>query len=152
MTADWPLVTLGEIGGRGQYGYAAAGISAHTGYRLLRTTDIIKEQLDWGAVPFCEIDEETFAKYRLATGDLVISRMGSIGASAYIRDPPDAVFASYLIRFRVDPRLADARFVSYVLRSPDFTNFVAANGSSGSVQPNICQRRSKSEQKAPAEN
>lgn len=137
MTADWPLVTLGEIGGRGQYGYAAAGISAHTGYRLLRTTDIIKEQLDWGAVPFCEIDEETFAKYRLATGDLVISRMGSIGASAYIRDPPDAVFASYLIRFRVDPRLADARFVSYVLRSPDFTNFVAANGSSGSVQPNI---------------
>lgn len=140
MAADWAVVSLGEISNRGQYGFTASATEIDTGRRFLRTTDIVKADLDWSSVPFCEIDDEAFTKYRLGSGDLVISRMGSIGASAFIRDPPDAVFASYLIRFRIDDRIADPRFVFYALRSPEFKSFVQARGGSGSVQPNINAR------------
>ena len=51
-------------------------------------------------------------------GDVVISRAGSVGFSCLIRGPKQAVFASYLIRFR--PVIIDELFLSYFLKSPAY--------------------------------
>ena len=87
--------------------------------RLLRTTDISKGPIDWPSVPYCAENPPDKEKYKLQSGDIVISRAGSVGLSALIENCPDSVFASYLIRFRVLEHL-DRRFVLWSLKSPGY--------------------------------
>ena len=54
-------------------------------------------------------------KYLLKDGDIVISRAGSVGFSYLVKEPEQAVFASYLIRFR--PVIIDELFLSYFFKS-----------------------------------
>ena len=118
------------------YGYTASATAEPIGPRFLRITDIQGGRFDWFAVPYCEASEREVQKYKLALGDIVVARTGnSTGENAQVwSEPPDAVFASYLIRFRVDPRLANPYFVGYQLRSERFRQYVLAVRS-GSAQP-----------------
>jgi type I restriction enzyme S subunit len=106
------------------YGYTAAATDGSQGPRFLRITDIVQPQLVWETVPHVEADRVTLAKYRLVAGDIVLARTGaSTGSSAYIQDPPEAVFASYLVRLKIKPTF-DARFVSYYLKSDLFWSYI----------------------------
>jgi type I restriction enzyme, S subunit len=63
----------------------------------------------------------------LADGDVVVARIGATTGKAYlVRDPPDAVFASYLIRLRPTPEL-DPVYLSYYLRSRIYWEQINAN-------------------------
>ncbi|MGH8527684.1 MAG: restriction endonuclease subunit S, partial [Gammaproteobacteria bacterium] len=75
------------------------------GPRFVRITDIESGAINWSTVPGCAMDAGDLEKYRLRSDDIVFARTGSIEKAARIVDPPDAVFASYLIRGR--PLLAD---------------------------------------------
>jgi type I restriction enzyme S subunit len=60
--------------------------------------------VDWETVPFCQCDEP--AKYHLADGDIVFARTGATTGKSYlVQNPPEAVFASYLIRIRPGERV-----------------------------------------------
>ena len=133
-------VTFSSICEDVRYGYTASATDTDTGVHFLRVTDIARERLDWSSVPFCEITDRDLDRQRLLRDDIVIARMGTIGASAIVAEDVNAVAASYLIRHRIDATKADARFVAYVLRSPLFRDFIAGHGASGSVQPNINAR------------
>ena len=92
--------------------------------------------IDWSAVPHVAADDATAAKYRLHDGDIVLARTGaSTGASAYVKDPPPAVFASYLVRLQANPQF-DARFLAYYLRSDAFWTFIRGVLGDKSAQPN----------------
>ena len=83
-----------------------------------------------------EADVDTTVKYRLHHGDIVIARTGaSTGVSAYVKEPPEAVFASYLIRLKTRPEF-DARFMAYYLRSVGFVDFIRGVLGDKSAQPN----------------
>ena len=82
------------------------------------TTDITSGSIDWEAVPFCQKEPDDKKKYLLKDGDIVISRAGSVGFSCLIKGPKQAVFASYLIRFR--PVIIDELFLFYFLQSPAY--------------------------------
>ena len=88
-------------------------------------------------VPYADADDATAEKYRLSDGDIVIARTGSsTGSSSYVKDPPLAVFASYLVRLRVKPEF-DTRLVAYYLRSDTFDGGVCvAYLGDKSAQPN----------------
>src|SRR5207245_4852646 len=61
------------------------------------------------------------AKYKLEENDFLIARSGSVGRVYLHRDlGTPAVFASYLIRFRLDTRKVLPRFVFYWGLSPQF--------------------------------
>ena len=137
MADEWHKTTLGDVCQEVRYGYTASATDLPTGTHFLRVTDIASGPLDWKNIPFCEIDEKSFERFRLDPGDIVIARMGTIGVSALVQDAVRAVAASYLIRHRIDESRADPRFVSHVLRSPMYWEFVRSHGSAGSVQPNI---------------
>ena len=110
----WVWTRLGEMALEPQYGWTTS--AADTGaLRLLRTTDITSGYVDWGSVPFCQDEPPDVAKYLLHDKDIVISRAGSVGYSYLIKNPPEAVFASYLIRFRP---LIDAAYFGLFLKSP----------------------------------
>src|SRR5262245_42936165 len=98
------------------YGFTASAVDNKVGPRFLRITDIVSGYIDWENVPYVAADAETIAKYRLFDGDIVLARTGaSTGASSYIKNPPAAVFASYLVRLKAGPDF-DSRFLAYYLK------------------------------------
>lgn len=118
-----------------QYGYTASATSAPVGPKFLRITDIVPQLIEWDRVPFCEIDAKQHAKFAVRHGDILIARTGAtVGYAKRLRNPPDAVFASYLVRLRVKPEV-DAGFIGAIVESEEYKKFIAANAG-GAAQPN----------------
>jgi len=138
--SEWKEVKLKTICSDISYGYTASASKEKVGPKFLRITDITSGKINWDTVPYCRISEKDYHKYKLSIGDIVIARTGTLGSSAIIKNDIDAVFASYLIRFRIDEKLADPFFISYVLQSQDFKEYVNAVNS-GSVQPGTNARQ-----------
>ncbi len=126
---------LGELCTDISYGYTESAKQEKIGPKFLRITDIQNDHIDWSTVPYCPITDADYKKYKLDIGDIVIARTGnSTGATSTIKDDTEAVFASYLIRFRLDRKIANPFYVDFVLRSPLWQNFVEAI-KGGSAQP-----------------
>ncbi len=134
LPVGWVTTTIGTVCFKPQYGWTTSGAESGT-LKLLRTTDIAHGPIDWTTVPFCRDDPPDPEKYLLVDGDIVISRAGSVGLSYLIESPPEAVFASYLIRFRPKPRI-NRRFVSYALQTSDYWRQVRS-GTAGIAVPNV---------------
>ena len=118
------------------YGLTAAASDRAMGPKFLRITDIVSGHIDWKTVPHVMADASNAAKYRLDDGDIVLARTGaSTGASCYINNPPESVFASYLVRLKVKPD-SDSRFVAYYLKSDAFWAFMRGVLGDKSAQPN----------------
>ena len=116
------------------YGYTASATNENTGTKFLRITDIQGGKVDWNHVPFCEIDSKSKEKNLLFKNDIVVARTGnSTGENYLFSSAVSAVFASYLIRFRVDPSAADPKFVWYQMRSRKWWDFIGG-AKTGSAQ------------------
>jgi type I restriction enzyme S subunit len=136
VAGEWIECALADACSSIDYGLTASASDHEVGPRFLRITDIVTGHIDWNAVPHVAADEATAAKYRLHDGDVVLARTGaSTGASAYVQNPPAAVFASYLVRLQAKPEF-DARFLAYYLRSADFWTFIRGVLGDKSAQPN----------------
>ena len=120
----WSVGTLDDLSHQPQYGYTASARDEIVGPKFLRITDINKKAwVNWNSVPYCEITDKDFDKYRLHKGDILIARMADPGHGVMIEENHEAVFASYLIRFR--PIQGQyARFLQYWLRSDSYWKLV----------------------------
>lgn len=132
LPSTWILSTLGEVCSQPQYGYTTKAASTGN-LHLLRTTDITSGQINWDTVPYCSENPEDPEKYLLESGDVVISRAGSVGFSYLLENPRPAVFASYLIRFK--PSI-DKKFFKYFLQSPYYWKEISEN-KLGIAVPNV---------------
>ena len=120
----WSIRTLGDLSYQPQYGYTASARDEIVGPKFLRITDINKQAwIDWSSVPYCEITEKDFDKYRLHKDDVLIARMADPGHGVLIEEDQEAVFASYLIRF-CPIRSEYTRFFQYWLRSDSYWKLV----------------------------
>lgn len=116
------------------YGYTASATENDTGCKFLRITDIQGGYVDWDKVPFCEIESKDISKYQLIEGDIVIARTGnSTGENFIFQGKNNAVFASYLIRYRVNKEIANPYYIWLNLRSFNWWGFVSG-AKSGSAQ------------------
>jgi len=129
----WEVGTLGGLCEKPQYGYTE---SAKVGPRFLRIKDINKQPwIEWETVPYCEIDQARYEKYKLASGDIVVARIADPGHAAYVEENVKAVFASYLIRFRpTDTRYG--RYIQYWQQSLAYWDLVRGRRS-GSTRGNL---------------
>ena len=133
---SWIQCTLADACEEINYGLTASASDDPAGPKFLRITDIVSGQLDWNTVPHVQADSNVTTKYLLSDGDIVVARTGaSTGSSAYVKEPPLAVFASYLVRLKVKPEF-DSRFVSYYLKSNRFWEFILGVLGDKSAQPN----------------
>ena len=136
MGYEWLDCTLADACAAINYGLTASASPDPDGPKFLRITDIVGSSLDWTSVPHVPVDSRESEKFRLSDGDIVLARTGaSTGASAYIKDPPTAVFASYLVRLKTK-RNFDSRYISYYLKSPSFRNYINGVLGDKSAQPN----------------
>lgn len=112
----YPLVPLMDlIKGLPQYGANEPAIDGdpERDIRYIRITDIdefgnLKDD-DWKTVR--HIDE----KYLLTENDILFARSGATAGKTFIykEEHGKAIFAGYLIRFRIDERKANPRFIFY---------------------------------------
>ena len=134
MASEWTATTLAEVSDEISYGYTESADDNKVGPHFLRITDIQNGVVDWKTVPYCPINDADLAKYTLKKGDIVVARTGNSTGENYIFDcDEEAVFASYLIRFRIAKMKANPHFVWYSMRSPSWWSFVNAS-KTGSAQ------------------
>ena len=120
----WMVMELGDLCHKPQYGYTASAQSEPVGPRFLRITDINKESwVSWSRVPYCKATDDEFSKYRLGKGDVLIARMADPGHGILVEEDEEAVFASYLIRFR-PVETQTARLLQYWLKSDAYWHLV----------------------------
>lgn len=131
----WATTNFGSICGSGQYGWTTKA-KAEGSIKYLRTTDITKGQINWQSVPYCSEVPPDFEKYEIQSGDILISRAGSVGFSALISNVPfPTVFASYLIRF-VPLQRIEPIYIAYFLKSPEYWQQIS-QASSGIALANV---------------
>ena len=136
----WERQTLAKLCESIDYGYTASAELDEVGPKFLRITDIVPDVIDWTSVPFCPIEEDRLAKFRLVEGDIVIARTGAtVGyAKRLHKRHPDAVFASYLVRLRLKPEI-DNLMVGIFAESADYKSYVLSRVG-GAAQPNANAR------------
>jgi type I restriction enzyme S subunit len=133
MKAGWELKEIAAVSAI-NYGYTESASSEPVGPRFLRITDIQDDRVDWESVPYCKIPTADLSKYRLASGDIVFARTGATtGKSFLVSEPPDAVFASYLIRLRLLDKKLLPEFVSLFFQTDGYWKSIK-DGSIGSAQ------------------
>lgn len=131
----WFLSEIRDQATRIQYGFTQSASSEQVGPQFLRITDIQQGRVDWSRVPFCTASPTELEKYRIRAGDILVARTGaSTGENIYIIDAPEAVFASYLVRFEFADA-AIARVVGEFMRTDAYFDYIA-NAVGGSAQPN----------------
>jgi type I restriction enzyme, S subunit len=132
---NWKKGKLGELCTNIAYGYTASAKQDKIGPKFLRITDIQNDYIDWESVPYCTIKENDYKKYKLEVGDIIIARTGnSTGATGIIKENVEAVFASYLIRFRLNKEIANPFYFDFILRSKQWRDFIQSI-KGGSAQP-----------------
>jgi type I restriction enzyme S subunit len=129
----WQTRSLGELSTI-NYGYTEKANWSAVGPRFLRITDIQAGGVDWASVPYCPISERDKTQFELRSGDIVFARTGATtGKSFLIVDPPEAVFASYLIRLRISHKNLLPEFVSYFFQTKSYWDSITL-GIAGSAQ------------------
>ena len=124
---------VSELCHKPQYGYTASAAAEQIGPHLLRITDIQDGLVNWGTVPYCDCPQPE--KYLLEKDDILFAHTGATtGKSFLIEECPTAVFASYLIRLRVE-KLVTPQYLYTFFQSPSYWEQISAN-TVGSAQPN----------------
>jgi len=133
MKQGWEIKQLGDIS-RIMYGYTAKANPNPAKAKYLRITDIQNNLVDWNSVPNCDLTDDEFFKYQLQYGDIVFARTGATtGKSFLVSNPPDAVFASYLIRVQTNLKQVLPEFLNQFFQTSKYWNEIN-KGISGSAQ------------------
>ena len=129
----WVEKRLGDLA-RINYGYTESASFEKIGPHFLRITDIQDSGVDWDTVPYCPIDASDLPKYKLADGDIVFARTGATTGKSYlVSNPPESVFASYLIRVQLSDKELLPQFVNLFFQTHSYWDTIRA-GVSGSAQ------------------
>ena len=140
----WERRKLGEVCEFCQYGLTAKA-KDDKGIPYIRITDIDDfGNIKTDGIKFVDCNEYTYKKYALERGDILFARSGSIGRTfLYDGTPTKAIFASYLIRFRLNQNFITPAWLFYYTHSPQYYWFIEDKKHTVS-QPNINAREYKS--------
>jgi len=134
MAGEWKEMTLADISRDVSYGYTESASTEPIGPKFLRITDIQGGVVNWKTVPHCQINEDDHKRYALSAGDIVVARTGnSTGENYLFGGDEDAVFASFLIRFRLNQTQVEPKFVWYNMRTSSWWDFINSS-KTGSAQ------------------
>ena len=134
---NWKWVRLGDISRKIHYGYTASATYNDTGVKMLRITDIQDNKVDWGKVPYCEIDNEKLEATRLYPKDILFARTGGTVGKSFLVEQVEgvSVFASYLIRVQLMEPM-NAEFIKFFFESPLYWKQII-DAVTGTGQPNV---------------
>lgn len=140
MSLEFDYCTLADVSvnNKGEYGIGASAVDySDELYTYLRITDIN----DDGTINKNElksVDDEGSYKYLLKENDIVFARTGNSTGKAYYYDSDDGelVFAGFLIKFSLDDKKINPKYMKYYVLSEEYKSWVNSM-CTGSTRPNI---------------
>lgn len=119
---------LGDVVIDCKYGTSQKANTLSHGFPVLRMGNIQNGALDVSNLKHVDLTEKECAKYQLHEGDILINRTNSlelVGKSAVFQGLSDVwIYASYLVRIRVDQSKAIPEYVNAVINSRIGRDFV----------------------------
>ncbi|MEY3826985.1 MAG: hypothetical protein RLZZ148_1803, partial [Cyanobacteriota bacterium] len=138
---SWERRKLGEIcQSNGQYGTSEKSTNVNQGLPVLRMGNIIEGKINWSDLMYVNLPTDEETKFLLKKGDVLFNRTNSaelVGKTAVFDAEFKAVFASYLIRFKMRYNLADPYYISAYINSRQGRKFIEANMTRAIGQVNI---------------
>jgi type I restriction enzyme S subunit len=129
-----PSLSLNEISKDIRYGMTASAANCGT-HRFIRITDITDYgQLKSDGAKYVSPSGLESEKYSVAPGDLLVARSGSVGRPYLVDSAGLFVFASYLIRFRIDQSVMDPEFLFYFTLSPDYKDYINSTSRGAAIK------------------
>lgn len=138
--SGWKPCTVGDIVEEVRYGTSSKAHSEPDGIPVLRMGNIQDGKLDTSDLKYLHLPEREQEKLLLQEGDIVVNRTNSaelVGKCAVFDLSGDYVYASYLIRLRLNPSLANPYFVAYYVNSPIGRAYMFAERKQMTGQANI---------------
>ena len=121
---SWPMVELGEVCERLQYGLSTRLNTEEAGYKTFRMNELVDGRcVDSGDMKRVDIAAREFTKYRLVPGDILFNRTNSfkhVGRTGIFNLEGDYCFASYLIRLSVSEDVANPFYVNAFMNTEGF--------------------------------
>ena len=148
LPKGWTLVTINRLCHEGeadiQTGPFGTMLHAHLyrdqGTPVVAVKNIGDNRLIVDDIP--RVDDETCARlsrYRLCKGDIIFGRKGAVNRRAFIHaDQEGWLQGSDCIRLRLFERKTISRYISYVLGSPHYRNWIEQNAQ-GATMPSLNQ-------------
>lgn len=136
---NWTTAAIDDIAVKTQYGLSIPGQTVGE-FPILRMNCQEQGRVVFRDLQFVNLDEATFAAYRLHEGDLLFNRTNSIehvGRTAIFEGAAPAVFASYLIRLTVDQSRCSPCFLNYYMNRRDVQREIKRLASRSVGQANI---------------
>jgi type I restriction enzyme S subunit len=132
--------TLAQISknGRGYYGIGASAVPfSEELYTYLRITDI-NDDGTLNMADLKSVADENAGDYLLEPNDIVFARTGASTGRNYFYDGSDGqfVYAGFLIKFALDEKAANPRFIKYYCMSKPYWDWISAYNT-GSTRGNI---------------
>lgn len=115
---DWKMIPIGNILISSQYG-TSNGIS-ETGIPVVGMKNLQDGKVYFKDLPFVSVNEAEKKNLLLHDGDILLNRTNSydlVGKVGFVENAIEAVFASYLVRLKVDMIKSDPKFVAIWLAS-----------------------------------
>ncbi|MBE3044423.1 restriction endonuclease subunit S, partial [Candidatus Bathyarchaeota archaeon] len=141
LSPGWRWAKLGEICiGNGQYGLSEKASSVQQGLPILRMSNIRDGVIFWDDLKYVHLPGDLVHQYRLSKDDLLFNRTNSaelVGKSAVFDGNQEAVFASYLIRYRVRTNIVNPHFLCRYINSQNGRAFIEKNMTRAIGQVNI---------------
>ena len=137
--ADWPVVPLGAVITRSEYGTSDPA-SAEGTIPIIGMKEVVDGNVVLDPSARIEGDAETLAPLMVRRGDILLNRTNSpdlVGKTGICRGDADAVFASYLVRLHVDAKKADAEYVNYWLNDAETQKLIKRVSTRAVSQANV---------------
>lgn len=131
------IKTVDEITlGKGEYGAQSASTEYDSSRpRYVRITDINDDgTLNDDVVASINLDDDE--QYQLEYGDFLFARMGATVGKTYAFITGNQIFAGYLIRYKLNLKLINPRYLFWYTKLDEYWNWVSLN-QSGAAQPGI---------------
>ncbi len=131
---EWKEYTLEELSiGKGSYGIGAAAVPYDSSlYTYLRITDI-NDDGSLNKTGLMSVNDSDADKYLLKPNDIVFARTGNSTGRSYFYDGSDGdlVYAGFLIKFSLNPKIVNPRILKYYTHSSIYYDWVRSFDTGG---------------------
>lgn len=135
----WRVLSLGQLLAQCQYGLSIP-LHAKGKYPILRMMNYLDDEVVANDLKYVDLPPDQYQAFRVHSGDLLFNRTNSpdlVGKIGIFRLQGDYVFASYLIRLRVDSRHLLSEYLNAFMNSRVGQARILAYSTPGVCQANI---------------
>lgn len=145
MPESWELLLLESVLKLAQYGLSVRGLS-NGQYPILRMNCQFDGQVHLNDLQYVNLDKDIFEKFKMTDGDVLFNRTNSwelVGRTAIYHSSETAVFASYLIRLKLDEEKINPDFLNHYFNMDATQQRLKSLASRGVSQSNISASKLK---------